>query len=383
MSKSKSVLTRSKLESTPASSRQRTVFGGLLDDAAIEKTTMLGGHMETPKDNSFEADKISRVTEPVLLSFGEAVENESFALFGASNQSTASEQTAEDLVPETPYKATDAEKRLKNRNSSPLKEIQQNFSVNKVSSPKTFAPVASPQKPSSSCEANMEPAPSNSPGQIPLRSYASPTKEASPSDDLPSTSSKNKDLFKSLDESSFYFHIQNTPLKSATNEKTPVQTPVYETISSVEDAEQEIALTSCALTKSEEIRPFAAKKLPLPVVSHEEPMVLELQDNQDNQETSVRSSTKRKSEESPSVVPKLQKLDKSRLTMNKRVSNRPLRAVRRMIDDPPTIRLSQSPDKPKEVKAKPTGTKMRRRRKTSIGETPGNFLFKIKFKFVP
>merc|ERR1712037_98329 len=146
-------------------------------------------------------------------------------------------------------------------------------------------------------------------------------------------------------DSSFSFHVQNTPLK--------LNAPIENTS---------------------------------PVkISQAVPVVNKLQDGEEKQ-TNSQLSMKRKSEStSPTMVPKLQKLDKSRLTINKldntSVSKRPRRTLRQRatqadeLDETPTIRLSQSPvkyelAKQKEVKAKPSRTTMRRRRKTSIGETP-------------
>ena len=102
MSKSKSVMMRSKMESTPAASRhKRSNLPGILNEFSIEHASMLGGRMETPKDDSFEKNKISRVAEPIQLQLDEGVENSSYALFG-SECSSSEEKSVEVLVPETP-----------------------------------------------------------------------------------------------------------------------------------------------------------------------------------------------------------------------------------------------------------------------------------------
>jgi hypothetical protein len=499
MSKSKSVMMRSKMESTPAAPRhKRSNLGGILNEIPIEQASMLGGRMETPKDDSFENKKISRVTEPIQLQLDEEVENTSYALFG-SESSSFEEKSAEVLVPETPL--PQKKSGIGNRNSSPLKEIQQNI----ISSASCGLPT--PISNSVSITGTpvvlekSSPAKTTSPGAIPLREFASPSKEnQAPSEDLfasldessfhscnENTPLKSKgltknidekltspklqteissetrnidpfasldecdlvkdkqsdkmservasdspvkenlppsqDLFASLDESSFQFHVENTPMKS----NLPTQNIVEELASPCQKP-----LQLEPPNESENVDPFASldqndtaadkqsdkmiKRVPskspvkdssfsfhvqnTPLKSNvltentsatkvmaalQEKMSQDVEEKQTTSES--KTSMKRKSEStSPTTVPKIQKLDKSRLTINKldvgNVSKRPRRTLRKRVtqthelDETPTIRLSQSPVKPeiikpKEVKAKPSRTTMRRRRKTSIGETPG------------
>jgi len=139
MSKSKSVMMRSKMESTPAASRhKRSNLPGILNEFSIEHASMLGGRMETPKDDSFEKNKISRVTEPIQLQLDEGVENSSYALFG-SECSSSEEKSVEVLVPETPLKPKKIG--ICNRDSSPLKEIHPNKIISCAKPPASRLPT--------------------------------------------------------------------------------------------------------------------------------------------------------------------------------------------------------------------------------------------------
>ena len=143
--------------------------------------------METPKDDSFDKKAISRVTEPIQLQLSDGAENSSYALLG-SECSSSEEKSLEVLVPETPLQPKKTG--VSNRNSSPLKEIQQNF----ISS---GSPPVGVEK--------LSPVKTTLPGPIPLREFASPLKE---------NQGSSEDPFASLDESSFHSCDENTPPKS-------------------------------------------------------------------------------------------------------------------------------------------------------------------------
>ncbi|CBY24861.1 unnamed protein product [Oikopleura dioica] len=433
MSKSKSVMMRSKMESTPAASRhKRSNLPGILNEFSIEHASMLGGRMETPKDDSFEKNKISRVAEPIQLQLDEGVENSSYALFG-SECSSSEEKSVEVLVPETPLKPKKIG--ICNRDSSPLKEIHPNKIISCAKPPASRLPTPIFNSVTITgtplVQEKSSPVKTTPPGPVPLREFASPPKE---------NFAPPEDPFASLDESSFHFHVENTPIKSnmpAENivEKivSPKKLSSTTTLQAEPPSEPRNIDLFASLDQTDTIneKPFEkiTKRLAsnspvkdisfhfhiqntplksdlpierviendstskviqaLPVVNEErEKMSLDEEEKQTN--SASKPSMKRKSEStSPTIIPKLQKLDKSRLTINKldvgNVSKRPKRTIRKRetheLDETPTIRLSQSPVKPesesqktivppKEVKAKPSRTIMRRRRKTSIGETP-------------
>ena len=370
--------------------------------------------METPKDDSY-GDKISRITAPVPLTLGDetVTENDSFALFGSSS-SSIDEKSAEELVPETPSKPKN-KLCLSDRNSSPLKEIHQNILNQNSPVRKGQTPIASPHKVALTLEDSPRVANTTAPDPIPICVFASP----------PQDPPQSQNLFKTLDESSFYFHVQNTPLKSDEKTEAIAKNPSVSQTTEIEENVQDKS-RSFAKNDSSPLKPEKKKKLriplvdlfasldasdpkkaresihemkdphlnlPLPVASQErETIVEDLSEKLTGAES--KTSKKRKSESnSPTVLPKLQKLDKSRLTINSQkfgtMSNRPRRTIRKRqtdeLDETPTIRLSQSPQKPevdsqkpivrtspKVVKAKPSRTTIRRRRKTSIGETQGN-----------